>query len=209
MFSLQRLVGGDGEFFTLLEASAEQSVLGAQALLELLPEPGGARPLDRLGGIKRKNNTLTDEIFRLLCRSFVTPLDREDLEKLATALHKIPKTLEKFTEQWEASQAVLGRMDFSRQLRIIAQAADIIVQMVKDLPHSPEVATVKAQIDQLRRLEGEADKLLLELLKDLFSGRHGPVEALALSGLYELLEKAVDRCRDAGNLLFLMALKLS
>ena len=209
MFSLQRLVGGDGEFFTLLEASAEQSALGAKALLELLPQPISARSLERLIDIRRKNKNVTDEIFRLLCRSFVTPLDREDLEKLATSLYKIPKTLEKFTEQWVAGQALLGPMNFSRQLLIIAQSADIVLQMVKDLPRNPEVVTVKRQIDQLQKLEGEADKLLLDLMKDLYSGRYGPVQVLALGGLYELLEKAVDRCRDAGNILFGMALKLT
>jgi uncharacterized protein len=209
VFSLQRLVGGDGDFFTLLETSAELSVLSAKTLIEMLPQPGDAWSLNRFHEIRRKNQTVTDDIFKLLCRSFVTPLDREDLENLASALYRIPKTLEKFTDHLLASRSLLEQVNFSRQIPIIAQATDTLLEMVKDVPHSPETVRVKQQNDRLHQLEGEADRLLLDLIKDLFSGRYEPVKVVALCSLYELLEKAVDRCRDAGNVLFRMALKLS
>jgi uncharacterized protein len=208
MFSLQRIIGGDGDYFTLLEASAEQACQSARALLTLQQQPENAPTLEALT-ISRKESGLAEDIRERLCRSFVTPIDREDIEKLASALYRIPKTLEKFAEQWLVSRSLLRDVDFSPQIRFIIQATGVVLEMVKGVAHTPETATVKVQKDRLQRLEGEADKLLLELCKDLYSGRRDAVQALALGSLHELLEKAIDRCRDASNVVFSMALKLS
>jgi hypothetical protein len=56
-------------------------------------------------------------------------------------------------------------------------------------------------------VEGDADKLILEVLKDLYSGKHDPTRVMALKDLYELLEKVIDRCRDAGNVIVHIVLK--
>jgi uncharacterized protein len=208
MFSLQRMIGGDGKFFFLLEASAEQTTASAKALEEWLKHPSDTRSLEALMQTRRNDKHLTEEINLLLCRTFVTPLDRDDIEYLATALYKIPKTLEKFLERLLICQALAGTADFSRQIQIVVQASNIVRKMVQDVRHNPELDIVKSQNDQLQHLEGEADKVLLELKKELYSGRYDPVQVLAVDHLYELLEKAIDRCRDAGIVLFRMALKL-
>jgi uncharacterized protein Yka (UPF0111/DUF47 family) len=62
---------------------------------------------------------------------------------------------------------------------------------------------------KLQLIEGNADKLILELLQDLYSGKHDPIKVMMLRDLYDLMEKVVDRCRDAGNVLSLIALKYS
>jgi uncharacterized protein Yka (UPF0111/DUF47 family) len=58
-------------------------------------------------------------------------------------------------------------------------------------------------------LESEADKHMMTLYKDLFSGKHDPIQVVALKDLYELLEKVIDRCRDAGNVIAHIVLKNS
>lgn len=176
MFSLQRVLGGDGEFFVLLEQSAEQSALSAKVLLDISQKPleSGINPLLE---IRNKNESLTQNLSSLLCSTFLTPLDRDEIEKLATALYKIPKTLEKFMKQLIVSKIEMNSVDFTPQIRIIAQSAELVLQMVKDLRHCPEIVAVKKQNDQLQVLEGEADTLLLNLIKDLFSGRYKPLHA--------------------------------
>jgi hypothetical protein len=62
---------------------------------------------------------------------------------------------------------------------------------------------------KLQRIEGEADKLMLDHLRELYSGKHEAITALALKDLYELLEKVFDRCRDAGNVISNVVLKHS
>jgi hypothetical protein len=68
---------------------------------------------------------------------------------------------------------------------------------------------VKELNDKLQFLEGEADNHMSSLYKDLFSGKHEPLQVIALKDLYELLEKVIDRCRDAGNVIAHIALKHS
>ncbi|HEU4663447.1 MAG TPA: pit accessory protein, partial [Dokdonella sp.] len=63
--------------------------------------------------------------------------------------------------------------------------------------------------DRLQAIENEADRLLLELYRDLYGGRHEPIRILLLKDLFELLEKAIDRCRDAGNVVYQIVLKNS
>jgi len=59
----------------------------------------------------------------------------------------------------------------------------------------------------LQSVENKADDLILNLLKDLYSGRHSSTKVLAMKDLYELLEKVIDRCRDAGNVISHIVLK--
>ena len=58
-------------------------------------------------------------------------------------------------------------------------------------------------------LEGEADKQMIENVRDLYSGRHEPLKVIIAMDLYETLEKIIDRCRDAGNVIFQVVLKYS
>ena len=75
--------------------------------------------------------------------------------------------------------------------------------------NGPNLEKVKDLNDKLQFLEGEADKLMLVLYKDLYSNRSDPIQVMVLKDLYELLEKIIDRCRDAGNVISHIVLKNS
>jgi hypothetical protein len=68
---------------------------------------------------------------------------------------------------------------------------------------------IKELNDRLQFVEGEADKLMVELLRDLYSGKQDALRVVILKDLYELMEKVIDRCRDAGNVVLQIALKNS
>ena len=65
------------------------------------------------------------------------------------------------------------------------------------------------KMPRLQTIEGDADKLELELLRDLFHGDYDTKQIIFLRDLYELLEKVIDRCRDAGNIILQVVLKYS
>lgn len=209
MFSLQHLLGSDGKFFDLLEASAEQSCRSVDALTELLKSQDIEKSLDEFIQARRKDKKITEEIAEKLCKTFVTPLEREDIEALSSALYKIPKTVEKFGERLLLCQQWLKGEDFGRQTRLLSQCTATVLQMVKDMRKQPKLETTKDQNERLQFLEGEADKLMLDLLKELYSGKYDPIRIIILRNLYELLEKVIDRCRDAGNIVFHIVLKHS
>ncbi|HXJ73035.1 MAG TPA: DUF47 family protein, partial [Candidatus Dormibacteraeota bacterium] len=77
------------------------------------------------------------------------------------------------------------------------------------LRNGMDLEKIKELNDKLQYLEGEADKHMNSLYKDLFSGKHEPIQVILLKDLYELLEKIIDRCRDAGNVLSHIILKNS
>ena len=100
-------------------------------------------------------------------------------------------------------------IDFTKQIALLERATDILLEMVKSLRDGMNLERIKDLNDKLQFVEGEADKHMLALYKDLFSGRHEPLQVVALKDLYELLEKIIDRCRDAGTVISHIVLKNS
>ena len=149
------------------------------------------------------------EITELLCRTTFTSIEREDIEALSISLYRIPKTVEKFAERFILTAPRLRDARFDPQITLVEDAAHTLVAMVRELKHKFHLDKIKDQNAHLQKLEGEADKLMLELLRDLYGGTHEPVKVIILKDLYELLEKIVDRCRDTGNVIAEIVLKNS
>jgi uncharacterized protein Yka (UPF0111/DUF47 family) len=100
-------------------------------------------------------------------------------------------------------------VDFSAQTRLLEQATDTVVLMVQKLRKISDLEEIKELNAKLQAVENEADKLILVLLRDLYSGRYDPLKVMILKDLYELLEKVVDRCRTAGSVVTNIMLKNS
>lgn len=210
MISLQKLFGKTDVFYDLLEQSAKEAQNSVKALHELLKAPASATPtLDAFSASRRADKKITQQIDEALCKTFVTELEREDIEVLATALYKIPKTVEKIAERFLIARDRLVGVDFSRQIALMDAAADGVVTMIEELRSKLHLERLKTLNDELQRIEGDADKLVLECLKDLYSGSRDPITTIVLKDVYDLLEKVVDRCRDAGKVVSQIVLKNS
>jgi uncharacterized protein len=209
MFSLQKLFGKDDKFFTLMEQSAEEARASIQTLVKLVDTAAEKRSLKEFVEIRRKDKVITKQLTEHLCKTFVTPLEREDIEALSEALYKIPKTIEKFSERLLIADQVVKGVEFSKHLKLLADAGDVIVTIVKELRKGVNLERVKGQNDQLQFIEGEGDKLMLEGLRELYNGDHSVIRVIICKDLYELLEKVFDRCRDVGNIVFQIVLKHS
>ena len=209
MFSLQRLLGKEDKFFGMLEASAQEARASVQALVKLSKALDQPVVLDEFTHSRRKDKQITTEINEAIHSTFVTAIEREDIQALSNALYKIPKTVEKFGERVLLSPQLVRGVDFSKQISLLERATDIILEMVQSLRRGADLEEIKDLNDKLQYLEGEADKAILDLYRDLFSGRHEPVKVIVLKDLYELLEKVIDRCRDAGHVISHIVLKNS
>jgi uncharacterized protein len=209
MFSLQRFLSKGDKFFNLLEASADEACESGRALMEFISTPTTGSTLEKFVVRRRQDKRITEEITALLCSTFVTPLEREDIETLSHALYRIPKTLEKFAERLLLSQDQFPLDLFRQQGELLSNATETVCQMVRQLRHGAHIEKTQEQNAQLQRYEGEADKLMIDLLRDLYSGKFQPLQVIVLRDLFELLEKVIDRCRDAGNVIFQIALKNS
>jgi uncharacterized protein Yka (UPF0111/DUF47 family) len=210
MFSIRKLLGQDEKFFDLLEASAQQadsSVHELVALLAKLEHGDSPQSLEAFVHSRREDKRITQELTEQLCKTFITPLEREDIQALATALYKIPKTVEKIGERILICPEDLHGRSFAKQVEFLDQAAEAVLAMVKELRKGTDIATVRDMNDNLQAIEGDADKLELDLLRDLYHGNYDTKHMIFLRDLYDLLEKVIDRCRDAGNIVLQVVLK--
>ncbi len=212
MFSLKKLLGHDEKFFDLLEASAQQADSSVHHLVDLLAkleQHASPESLENFVQSRRKDKEITQELTEQLCKTFITPLEREDIQALSTALYKIPKTVEKIGERILICPGDLHGRSFGKHLQLLDQAAEAVLAMVKELRNGTDAATAREMNARLQTIEGDADKLELDLLRDLYHGDYEAKQIIFLRDLYELLEKVIDRCRDAGNIILQVVMKYS
>jgi len=209
MFSLQTIFGKGDKFYTLLEASAKAARESTQALVELLGTPPPQRTLEKFSLARQRQKAVAAQISHELVNTFVTALEREDIDALSSALYKIPKIVEKFAERYMLACERLGDVDFTSRAVMLERACEVIEQMVGLLRNGMNIDTSKGLNDRMQAIESEADRLILELYRDTYARETDPMRYMILKDLFELLEKAIDRCRDAGNVVNQVVLKNS
>jgi uncharacterized protein len=208
MFSLQTIFGKGEQFFSLLEQSAQAGLDSAKAVARLVASRDADVSLKDFSAARVKEKELFDRISRELVHTFVTALEREEIEALSAALYKIPKVNEKFAERFMLARGLLEEVNFLPRAQLVEKAAEAVVEIVGML-RKMKLEEAKVAIDRLKGIESEADRLILENYREVYTGRYQPLTAFALKDLYELLEKAIDRCRDAGNVVYQIVLKNS
>lgn len=209
MFSLQTMFGKGDRFYTLLEASAGAAREGAQALQVLLEAHGEPMLLDSFRAARRREKDLAAQISEALVNTFVTALDREDIEAMSSALYRIPKTIEKFAERYVIVAKRVEGIDFASRASLLLSATGAVAEMVSELRNGMNITRMRKLQERLQASESEADRLLLEPYRDLYLGSDDPIRVMLVKDLFELMEKAIDRCRDVGNVIYSIVLKNS
>ncbi len=209
MFSVQKFFSHDAKFFDLLEASADETRTMTRLLVDLLKDRGHQHPLHDFAQARLKNKRFTEQISHELVNTFVTGLEREDIEALSYAMYRICKTIEKFAERFNLAPQRLAVVDFTREVELTERATETLAEMVRMLRKMPRLETIKGMNDRLQSIESEADDVLLDLLREAYGGKYEPLQAMLVRDLYDLLERIIDRCRDCGNMISHIVLKNS
>jgi uncharacterized protein len=209
MFSLQRLLGKEDKFFNLLEAGAEEARTSVQALVKLTRSQDQTALLYEFTQPRRKEKQIRAELNEAVYTTFVTALEREDIENLSYAIYRIPKAVEKFAQRLALTPELVKGVDFSRQTNLLEPAVDTIYEMIHCFRTGTGLEKMKELNDKLQYHEGEADRTILTLYKELYTGGHDPLKVIVVKDLYDLLEKVIDRCRDVGNVVSNIVLKNS
>jgi uncharacterized protein Yka (UPF0111/DUF47 family) len=208
MFSLQTIFGSGKQFYTLLDEAADAAYDSAKALHAMMKDPDRQPALDPFKLARLRERSASDKISQALVDSFMTPIEREDIEALGSALYKIPKQVEKFADRYSLAVQHLHGIDFAPRAAMLEQAAGVVVEMVHDVKNM-HIDRMTALNDKLRSLENEADRLMLELYRDIYSGKLDHLQMFLLKEFFEILEKAIDRCREAGVVVYQIVLKNS
>lgn len=193
------------KFFDLFKEAAQNALAGAQALKEMFdhyrdPQESWKRITD----FEHEGDKITHRIMRMLNQTFITPIDREDIHGLTTALDNVMDAMEA-----AASRMVLYKIDevtpeAKRMCGIIVTSTE---QMVKAVSHMPKLEDVEGYCIEINRLENAADEVYREATAALFDGERPPLGVIKWKEIYEILETATDRCEDVANIVESIALK--
>ena len=209
MFSLQTIFGKGDKFYGLLEQSAATVCESAKALHDLLGKPEHGAVMAAFTATRAREKALAAQISEGLVNTFVTALDREDIEALNSALYKIPKTIEKFAERYEIVSDRLKGVDFAQRALVLERSSQVVEEMIGELRRGLRIDPVKKLQDRLQALESEGDRMLLAPYRTLYVEGGDAMRAMLAKDLFELIEKAIDKCRDVGNIVYSIVLKNS
>jgi uncharacterized protein Yka (UPF0111/DUF47 family) len=206
-----RLIPQDDRFFDLFNRSAENTLEGARLLNDLLTNYVDVeRKARHLKDIEHTGDEITHEVFRALNRTFVTPLDREDISHLASALDDVIDWIEEV-----ARRVKLYRCEevtpIARQFaRVILEQCEQIAKAVPLLEERRNADAMQRLTQEIHRLENEADDLLAEAVATLYDGvTEVPqlIRAMRWDDLYQLLEDTTDKAEGVATALSNIALK--
>ena len=194
-----RLIPREERFYDDFVALAEQIRRGAE-LLESMLVPD--RPIwdkaDEIKEVEHKCDFLTHEIIQRLHRTFVTPLDREDIHALARSLDDVMDAIDDSAAIVRLYQIEHVREDARLLARIIKASTDQVVIALKALERRQGVAEPAVEIN---RLENEADRAHQVGVRRLFEEERDPVAIIKWKEILDFLEQATDRCEDVANVL--------
>jgi uncharacterized protein len=194
------LIPRDERFFDDFQALADEIRSGAQKLEEMLaPDHPVWDKADEIKEVEHRCDSLTHAIIQRLNRTFVTPLDREDIHALARSLDDVMDAIDA-----AASRIRLYRLDKvrfgARELaRIITASADQVREAMKTIEQKKGVVVDYAI--EINRLENEADRRHQEAVMRLFDEERDPIVVMKWKEALDFLEDATDRCEDVANVL--------
>jgi len=207
VISLQQILSKEDQFFGLFEASALECCVCVKALKKLTLDPGNPHLLQAVTQSRQRDKHIHTDITEALCSTVFASLEREDMMTLAVALYKIPKVSEKIGERIQLAPSLLTGFDLAPQMTMLLQATETLLSMLQALHRHSPLEEIKRLNDQLQEIEGKADKVVVELLRELYeSNMHGR-QIVLLKDIFELVEKVTDLCRDAGNAIVQITLK--
>ena len=194
-----RLIPKEERFYDDFTAMAQQIRHGAQLLDEMLqPDRPVWDKADEIKEVEHKCDFLTHEIIQRLHRTFVTPLDREDIFALARSLDDVMDAIDATAALVRLYQIAFVRQDARELARIIMASAEQLVKAVKELERKKGVAEPAVEIN---RLENEADRAHQSAVRLLFEEEKDPIQIMKWKEILDFLEDATDRCEDVANVL--------
>jgi predicted phosphate transport protein (TIGR00153 family) len=192
-----RLLPKEERFYDDFVALAEETRRGASLLEEMLaPEQPLHDKADEIKEVEHKCDFLTHEIIQRLHRTFVTPLDREDIHGLARTLDDVMDAIDASATIVRLYQIERVRSDARDLARIIMASTEQVVKALKALERRKGVAEPAVEIN---RLENEADRIGRGAVVDLFNHEKDAIRVMKLKEIYDYFEATIDACEDVAD----------
>jgi uncharacterized protein len=200
MFS--RLVPQEGKFFEMFNAHADLIVDGGRELVALMSNladaEGRAQAID---AVETKADRITHDTVSLLHKTFITPLDRDDIHKLITGMDDILDLMQDTAESislYDIRQLTPDAKQLADICLSCSERVRAAVGLLRNMDNADAILKTCKEIDQL---EGNADRVMRSAMSKLFRDEPDVRQLIKLRSIYELLELITDRCEDVANII--------
>jgi uncharacterized protein len=203
-----KLIPKEEKFFDLFEHQAENVVSAAKMIKELFEDYREVEQAAiKISRIEHEGDDIAHQIAEKVSLTFITPMDREDIHALATALDDIVDFIYATVLRLDLYKIKALREDTSRIANIIVLAAEETLELVRELKSYKKHGIIKKRWVEIHPLENEGDVASRAAIAKLFEEETNPIEVIKWKELYEHLETAIDKCEDAANIIEQVVLK--
>jgi uncharacterized protein len=202
MFS--RLMPREGKFFDLFNAHAQQIVIGTKSLVSLMDAFWSARDqvpqhIRAIDEAETRADEITHEVIGLLHKTFITPLDRDEIHQLINGMDDIIDLIQDVAETvtlYDISSVTSEMRTLAVSSLSCVERVKVAVGMLSNLDNGQAILAICREISAL---ETEADRVMRSAMSKLFRDEPDVRQVLKLKHVYEILETITDRCDDVAN----------
>jgi predicted phosphate transport protein (TIGR00153 family) len=193
-------------FFDLFKQAAHNVIEGSRLLKELMEDYTNVQQrIERIKEVEHIGDGITHDIALRLNQTFLTPLDREDIHDLASALDDILDAVEAVADRFAIYKITQPTESAIRLGDILHRASVAVGRGVDHIAMSHE--EVKEYSVQVNSLENEADRVSRDAISELFEKETNPIAVIKWKEIYETFEEGTDRCEDVANVIERIVLK--
>jgi uncharacterized protein len=195
------LIPKEEKFFNLFKQMTINIIEGARLLKEMLDNfENPAESQRKIKDLEHKGDSITHEIIQKLNKTFITPLDREDIYSLASKLDDILDLIDASSQRVIMYNVESIPPEAKSLGFIILQSCQAVDKAVSMLGKRTNEKIFEACVE-INALENEADRVSREAISRLFDEEKDPIQLIKWKEIYETLERATDKCEDAANIL--------
>jgi len=197
-----RLLPHDASFFAHFEHQGKKTVEGCRAFLEMVEQPGNMEArAERVKQIEHECDEITHAVVESLHKTFITPIDRNDIYTLITKMDDIMDFVEAAADRLALYALPTMTKEVADLARCLVQSAEHVLGAVSSIRDLGKPNGILQHCIEINRLENVADGLLRSALARLFREENDPIAVIKWKEIYETLESATDRCEDVANII--------
>jgi len=206
MFSI---IPRDTGFFDLFDRAGQTLAASAEAYAVLISNGTDRhKQLEIVRGLEHQNDAIVRETLSKLDRTFITPFDREDIQVLMRSLDDVVDEVDAASKRFVMYRIPVSTHWLLQQGEVLKRACKVLRESIPHLRHlrrRPD--DVRANLMEIQNLEKAGDDIYHTAIVELYDQATDPILAMKWKEIYEMTERAIDRCEDIGNVIGVILLK--
>ena len=208
---LSWLRGNDKEIFKMLDKQSDNLVNATTTLVKIITESKegdiNENKISQIKDLEHEGDNLTHNLFTILFQTFVTPLDREDIAGLASAIDEVLDYTDGIADRFLLFNIKIPTEYMISLSKILLYSTQEIHFVVNTLDKIKNTSKLMTHCSNIKKYEQQADAIYRKAIAELFETNDNAIEIIKLKEVYENFESALDKCQDVSDIVEDIALK--